>query len=331
MRVAGAWIGLGLGDVSDEVRAIKNFLRRKFSYARDLDDSRVYDGHLVTVVADMQARYAAQGKIGAHVPGVINAETKYAMGYLPRPSKPKPVVFTVEGHLASMWNGPAADVGRAAELEGVARWQPVGYDNVSLPFRNWTGVSELRRLLADRTLLPPGTPWAMCIYSQGAIIGSTVWLQDIAPPTGSLHWRLKDWRATIAYGNPYREVDIVAPWIADPPRPGTHGISPTRMTNTPAAWQEVARRGDIYAENTPDDAGEHKSAIYLAVQNQWSGHPDSVLSQLIEISQRPVPEMLAVIKAVTSGAMFLGDASPHAGYDLRPCIDHVRSRLVRSH
>ena len=71
-----------------------------------------------------------------------------------------------------------------------------------------TLIDPLRRLLADRTLLPPGTPWAMCIYSQGAIIGSTVWLQDIAPPTGSLHWRLKDWRATIAFGNPYREVDI---------------------------------------------------------------------------------------------------------------------------
>ena len=91
----GRGVGLGLGDVSDEVRAIKTFLRRKFSYARDLDDSRVYDGHLVTVVADMQARYAAQGKIGAHVPGVINVETKYAMGYLPRQPKPKPVIFTV--------------------------------------------------------------------------------------------------------------------------------------------------------------------------------------------------------------------------------------------
>lgn len=331
MRVAGMWVGLGFGDVSDEVRAIKAFLRRKFSYAAHLADTSLYDELMVAVVAEMQSRYAAQGKIGDHTPGIINVETKYAMGYLPRPTAPKPVVFTVEGHLASMWHGPAADTGRALEQNGVSRWQPVGYDNVSLPFRNWTGTGELRRLLADRTLLPPGTPWAMCIYSQGAIVGSTVWLQDIAPPTGSLHWRLKDWRATIAFGNPYREVDIVAPWIADPPRPGTHGISPTRMTNTPAAWQEVARRGDIYAENTPDDAGEHKSAIYLAVQNQWSGHPDSLLSQLIEISQRPVPEMLAVIKAVTSGAMFLGDASPHAGYDLRPCIDHVRSRLVRSH
>ena len=331
MRVAGAWIGLGLGDVSDEVRAIKTFLRRKFSYARDLDDSRVYDGHLVTVVAEMQARYAAQGKIGAHVPGVINVETKYAMGYLPRPVKPKPVVFTVEGHLASMWNGPAADVGRAAELEGVAKWQPVGYDNVSLPFRNWTGTTELRRLLADRTLLPPGTPWAMCIYSQGAIVGSTVWLQDILPATGSLHWRLKDWRATVAFGNPYRERDVVAPWVSNPPRPGTQGISPTRMTDTPAAWREVAHRGDIYAENTPDDAGEHKTSIYLAVMNRWSGHPDSLLSQLVEIVQRPIPETLALIDAVTSGVMFLGDMSPHAGYNLAPCIDHVRTALKETH
>lgn len=324
------WVGLGLGDSSEEIRAIKAFLRTKFSYARELKDTSVFDEQMVAVVAEMQSRYQAAGKIGAHTPGIINVETKYAMGYLPRPVKPKPVVFTVEGHLASMWMGPAADTGRALEVEGVCRWQPVGYDNVSLPFRNDTGVRELKRLLSDRDLLPPGTPWGMCIYSQGGIVGSRVWLEDIAPAHGSLHWRLKDWRATIAYGNPYRQNGVVAEWVTDPARPGTQGISPFRMTQTPPSWKEVAHRGDLYAENRPNAAGEHKSAIYLAVQNQWSGHPDSLLSQVIEIAQRPLPEMLAVIEAVANGVMFVGNSAPHYRFDLRPPIDHMRGQLLRS-
>lgn len=331
MRVAGQWVGLGLGDVSDEVRAIKAFMRRKFSYAKDLKDTSLYDEQMVNTVAEMQRRYAASRQIGAHTPGIINVETKMAMGFLPRPVKPKPVLFTVEGHMSSMWMGPCAETARVLEQQGVCRWQPVGYNNTALPFDNASGIRELRRLLADRTLLPPGTPWGMAIFSQGAIVGSEVWLRDIAPANGSLNWRLRDWRATLAFGSPYRERDVVAPWVADPPRPGTQGISNTRMVGTPRHWAEVARRGDLYTENDTGDAGEHKTAIYMAVQSQWSGHPDSLLSQLLELTQRPTPEMLAMITAIGSGAMFLANMTPHGGYDLRPCIDFMRDRLLAPH
>lgn len=321
-------MGLGLHDSSTEIRNIKAFMRRKFSYAVQLDDTTVYDAQMVDAVAQMQKRYAAAGKIGAHTPGVINVETKYAMGFLPRPVKPRPVVFSIEGHLANMFLGPAADTAKALEAEGVCRAQPVGYDNVSLPFRNDTGIRELKRLLADRTLLPAGTPWAMTMYSQGAIVGSEVWLNDVLPKTGSLHWRLNDWRGTIAFGSPYRQKDVVAGWVPDPPRPGTQGMSNRRMTGTPGAWKEVARKGDLYAENTADDKGEFKTAVYMAVQNKWSGDPDSLLSQMFELAQRPVPEMLAMIQAIANGAMFLGNMQAHAGFDLSPCIHHLRTQLT---
>ena len=327
VRVAGVWVGLGIGDSSDEIRALKAFMRRKFSYAATLADSSLYDSQMVNAVADMQKRYAAAGKIGQHTLGVINVETKYAMGWLVRPTKPKPVVFTVEGHLSSMWMGPCAETGKWLESQGLCRWQPVGYDNVSLPFKNSTGINELKRLLGDRNLLPVGTPWAMCIFSQGGIVGSEVWMKDILPKTGSLHWRLQDWRGTLAFGNPYREKDVIAEWVNDPPRPGTQGISHLRLQNTPSYWKEVSRRGDLYAENKPDQAGEYRTAIYLAVQNKWSGNPDSLLNQLVELAQRPIPEILAMIKAISSGAMFLGNMGSHGGYDLPPCIDFLRQRL----
>ena len=321
------WVGLGLGDVSPEVRAVKAHMRKKFSYAKDLADTSLYDEQMVKAVTEMQRRYGKQ--IGAHTPGIVNLETKYAMGFLPRPVKPRPVIFTVEGHLSSMWVGPCAEVARHLETQGVVKWQPVGYNNVSLPFDNRSGEAELRRLLSDTVLLPPGTPWGMCIFSQGGIVGSSVWLKDIAPVTGSLHWRLKDWRATLAFGNPYRQQGVVAEWIPDPPRPATMGISNVRMTNTPRdRWKEIARRGDLYTENEPGDSGEMKTAIYMAVQNKWSGHPDALLSQLFELSQRPAAEFLAVVKAITSGVMFLGNMSPHGGYDLRPCIEFMRDRIT---
>jgi hypothetical protein len=198
---------------------------------------------------------------------------------------------------------------------------------VSLPFKNHTGIRELKRLLGDRDLLPLGTPWAMCIFSQGGIVGSEVWINEVLNPAGSLHWRLKDWRGTLAFGNPYREKDSIAEWVNDPPRSGTQGISPIRLEDTHPWWKEVSRRGDLYAENLPDEAGEYRTAIYLAVQNKWSGHPDSLLNQLVELAQRPIPEMLGMIKAITSGVMFLGNMQSHGGYDLGPCINFLRQQL----
>lgn len=327
MRVAGQWVGLGLGDTSEEVRALKDHMRRKFSYAK-LADTTLYDVPMVNAVTEMQKRYKAAGKIGAHTPGIINLETKYAMGFLPRPERPRPVLFTVEGHMSNMWVGPCAETARMLESEGVCRWQPVGYNSTKLPFDNDSGIRELTRLLGDRTLLPHGTKWGVVCFSQGAIIGAETFLQNVFPRAGSLHWRLDSWAGTISFGSPYRELNTIADWVTDPPRPGTEGISDRRMVNTPDQWKEVARRGDLYAEvYAGQPATEHKRAVYKAVQSEWFGHPDSLLSQLIEIYERPVPEMLAVIQAITNGVMFLGNMQPHGGYDLKPCIDWMRGRL----
>lgn len=326
MRLNGVYVGLGLGDHSEEIRAIRAFMRTKFSYARLLEDTTEYDAALATVVSDMQARYEAAGKLrrGDYIPGVINVATKLAMGYL---KKAKPVVFTVEGHLADMFVGPCAFTAKELENQGIARWQPVGYDNVALPFNNQSGVDELGRLFSDTKAFPLGTPWAWCIFSQGGIVGCRFYLEHIRPPAGRHHNRLNDMRAAIAFGNPYRQKDVIAEWVPDPPKRGTQGISNTRMTDTPAWWKEVSRTGDLYAENPTGNAGEHRTAIYRAVQRELTGD-DSLAEQVWEIVTGGGKELWAVFEAIVGGVKFLANMGPHGAYDLGPGIDHLRRRLA---
>lgn len=335
MRVGGAYVGLGIGDSSEEVRKIKAHMRRKFSYAKDLVDTTLYDEQMVTIVAEMQRRYVYAGKLrtDGFMVGVINLATKVAMGYANPPVKPRPIIFTIEGHMSNPWNGPCAYTAQALEEQGVAWWQPVNYDTVRLPFNNQSGIDEFCRLLSLTELddgrggkrpFPAGTPFGYMHFSQGAIVGSRTYLEHLRPENGKLHWRLKDLKRVIAAGNPYREKGVVAEWIADPPKPNTQGISNVRMDNTPAFWKEVARKGDLYTENTEDDAGEDKTAIYMAVQNQWWGHNDSLFNQLSELIKRPLVEGIAMFKAITSGVMFLGNMGPHGMYDLDPWINWMR-------
>ncbi len=50
MKIGGVWIGLGPGDSSEEVQHIKAHLRRKFSYAKHLADTPLYDREMWSVV-----------------------------------------------------------------------------------------------------------------------------------------------------------------------------------------------------------------------------------------------------------------------------------------
>lgn len=241
----------------------------------------------------------------------------------------KPVVFTVEGHLANMFAGPCAFTAKALEDQGVCRWQPVGYDNVSLPFKNQSGIDELTRLLSDTTLLPPGTPWGLIIFSQGGIVGCEVFLRHIRPEGGKLHWRLKDLKGVIAFGNPYREKNVIAPWVPDPPKANTQGIADIQLTNTPEYWREVSRTGDLYAENPDNEVGLNCTAIYKIVsQSSWSGGPAGMLQRVIDLLGNPFDGFIDIAMAIIRGVMFVGNMGPHGIYDLGPCIDFMRNRLT---
>lgn len=322
-----------LNDRGPHVRRWRGVMAARFGgYARKLGplplDTDVYGPRAESWQREYETR------TGQLVDGIVSDADLLALGVVNEPPKPvvKPVLFTVEGHNSDMFVGPCAFTAKALEDEGVCRWQPIGYNNTALPFDNQSGIDELARLVGSTVLdngtpFPPGTPWGMNIFSQGGIVGSRFFLEHVRPTNGRLHWRLKDFRGCLAFGNPYRENGVIAEWVPDPPRPNTQGISDVRMTFTPPNWKEVSRHGDLYAENEVSNSGEHKTAIYKAVQNQWTG-TDSIVQQLVEIGLNPAPELIAVATAIVSGVRFLFDMGRHGTYDLAPCVDFMRARLT---
>jgi hypothetical protein len=340
MKVAGQWVGLGLNDSSDEVRKIKAYMRKKFSYAVNLSDTTLFDQATAIAVAEMQRRYNAAGKLatGSYTPGIINVETKYVMGYAVRPVKPKPIVITVEGHMSNMWFGPCAFIGSQLEQEGLCHHQPVAYDRTSLPFNNKSGVDEVVRLLSQDRLgpngdwpFPPDLDWYLLGFSQGAIITGKVWLDKLRPakPRTLLAARRDHLQRAIAFGDPYREKDVCAEWVPDPPRPGTKGISDRLMDNTPPWWKVHSRHGDLYSENPDNEDGLNRTAIYkIAAENSWTGGPASILNRIgVDLLQDPVDGVYDIAKSIIGGIMFLGNMQPHGGYDLGPPTDYIRRGL----
>ena len=336
MRVAGAWLGWGLGDHSSKdftVRDAKRFMRGKFpSYAGTLADTNLFDQAMFDAVYEMQRRYNAAGKL--HPPtGILDLDTQIVMGFRKPPPKVLPIIFTVEGHLSNMFAGPCAFVASTLEAQGVCHWQPVGYDCVSLPFRNQTGVAELVRLLSCDRLgpnnswpFPDDLPWGLMGFSQGAIVTGKTWLQQLRPATGGrLAARRDHLRRAISFGDPYREKNVIAEWVPDPPKKGTQGISDVRMDNTPPWWKVHSRHGDLYSENPDDEVGLNRTAIYkIASENSWAGGPAALLNRILDAVTDPVDGVVDIALAILGGAMFLGRMESHGAYDLNPCIEHMR-------
>ena len=322
---AGNYIGLGLDDSSDEIRKIKAFMRRKFSYAELLDDSPLYDAAMATVVSDMQWRYVQAGKLTStdFTPGVINLATKIVMGYLTPTAKVLPVVFTVAGHLGGLFDGPAYLTAKVLEDQGRCRVQPVGYDNVAIPFNNTSGYVELDRLVRG---LAVDTPFCVLSHSQGAII-ATDYLEKVALPSQKRgEGPFRGFRGGIAFGNPRRPMGVVAPWVADPPPPDAEGIANDCLPGQLPNVAEVSQRGDLYADKKRDAGGEDKTAVYQAVLGRFTG-TDSLAEQMWEIVTDLGPEMWAVFSAIVDGVRFAADQSPHTVFDLGPCVGYLDSLL----
>lgn len=341
MRIGSQWVGLGLGDANEEVRKIKALMRKKFSYARGLADTSLFDDQMVSAVIEMQKRFNKAGQLpdGKFTYGIINIETKYVMGFLPRPIKPKPIVITVEGHCSDMWIGPCAYIGSLLEQEGLCRHQPIAYDRFALPFNNKSGVDEVLRILNCANIgpnnswpFPPDLKWYLLGFSQGAIITGKVWLDHLrnAPAGSLLAARRDNLNRAISFGDPYREKNVCAEWVPDPPLPDTQGISDRRMDNTPKWWKVHSRHGDLYSENPDDEVGLNRTAIYkVAAENSWNGGPASIIARLgVDLFSDPADGIYDVVKSILGGVMFLANMTPHGGYDLNPAVDYVRRGLL---
>lgn len=328
-----------IGDHGPGFRDFQLFLNAKFSSYSHLKIDEYYGLDEAKVVAEAMRRYNLQpsymtitldGK-PVNVEGAI-ATNEFLVKANYRPIRP--VIFTVEGHGSNMFVGPCAFTAQVLEQQGVAWWQPVGYDNFSLPFKNQTGVDELVRLISATTLygprgearpFPTGTPWGLMGFSQGGIVTGKVFLEYLRPASGSLNWRLKDLKRAIAFGNPYREKDVIAEWVPDPPTKGTQGISDVRIDNTPPWWKEHSRHGDLYAENPDNEVGLDCTAVYkIIAESSWVGGPAGMLARVLDIVGNPFDGFADMAMAIIRAAMFAGNAGPHGIYDLGPCVEWMR-------
>lgn len=323
-NAAGQWIGWGLGDDSPTVLDMKRHLRRKFSYAAGLTDTTVYDQLMVDVVRIMQVRY------GIEPHGRMDYATQLKCGYANPAVKPKPVIFTVEGHMSNMFVGPAYATARALEERGLVTVQPIGYLNTALPFRSQTGIDEVVRFLCQDALdngtpFPLGTPWGMCGFSEGSIVIGRAFMEHIRPEHGRAHHRLADLKRVIAFGDPLRGLNRCAPWVPDPPKRNTRGIAPVCLEDPPDYWQSHSRTGDMYSENPDTEVGLDRSAVYkIVAESKWSGGEAGMWERILDIIRDPADGLMDVALAIAGGVKFLTDMSPHGAYDLDPCIEYMR-------
>ena len=327
MRIGGSWVGLGLLDSSAEIQQIKAFLRKKFSYAAHLADTPLFDQQMFDVVFEMQTRYHQAGKLGPPN-GIIDVATKIVCGYL-KPEQPpdtRPVLFTVCGTGVPWWVGPDADAARAVQDRWL--WQPVGYRAAPFPMNQSAqeGRNELARLFDVHRIRIEKYGCALMGYSQGAIVTSECWTHDLLPDSGRLRWARSSVLKAVTFGNPMRQQGRV--W-ADPgaaPAPSSsHGIADRLLTDTPQWWRDYAHAGDLYTD-VQGQSGENKTAIYKIVMGArvFQG-PDSILAQILELTQAPVSEAVAMFQAIIdAGMFFVRKTGPHINYDPRPAIDYLR-------
>lgn len=329
-----AWIGWQPGMTGLPIQRAKKELFRRFSYAKNLDDSTFFDWELEKVLTQYQRAKNFSGyKPQLRTDGVLDYNTQLALG-LVVPPKPRTVgtLFTVAGTAANMWQGYPADVGRACE--DVWFFQPVNYPAQAFPMNPsvQAGRAELKRLIREK----PGKI-ALAGYSQGAIVTSLVWMQDILSPSGELHDRLNDVVASVTYGNPMRELGKANGNLkAGIPMPKGRGIADTLLTNTPDWWLDFAHGAnsplgrDIYTDTPNDDAGENMTAMFRVVQDV-SGFigPNSLLEQFGEMFTNPVKELPALFRAIYFGGAFVAAQPfatyPHCSYDIGPAVKFLRS------
>ena len=320
MKVAGVWVGYGPGDPPNpKVRDFKAHLKRKYTWVREspLDDGPNYTEQLAAVVKELQRRTWLPQT------GILDYATQVRSGFITAP-KVKPVLLTVCGTGVPWSIGPDADVARAVERK--YRWQPVGYPATPFPMSQSVAAGR-QQLIAQcerwrQDIITAGC--ALIGYSQGAIVISEAWMQDIRPDNGRLAWMRPHLKKAVTFGNPMREQGRAWSDGLAITKPDSRGIADVLITDTPGWWRDYAHAGDLYTD-VRGEAAEYKTAIYKIIMGTriLSG-PDSLLAQLAELGQAPTVEGIAMMQALLDAGMFFGARTgPHINYRTQPAVDYL--------
>lgn len=351
---AGAYVGLGLGDTDDPtlprtapnwhaVTLLNQELSRKYAWARSLGviPGATYGPATAAAIREFCIRTGLPEVDDAKGNAVANLAIRKRLGSYPPPAPVLPIFFTIEGHASDMNFGPVADTASQLESEGLCHHQPIGYLDNDIPFNNGSGVQEMARQLSMTRLeigwpFPPGTPWIWGHYSQGGIVGYDTHAAYLAPGR-PLEYRENDRLGTLAYGDPCRATDSIAPWaIGQISKTGTHGLDPLKRYGLPGCpaqpdnFMDDYREGDIFAENDDSLAGQMKAAVYQAVArgNILSGQ-FALATELANTFKQPLSSVIAIFEAIISGISFLGqNPNPHySPYDTGGGLNWCRGLL----
>lgn len=291
-------------------------LKRFRSYALGVDGLPLRDDAYFGF-DELKVQREYERRTGQPQDGVVSDRDLAALGLA------QPVIVTMEGHMSNMWFGPCADNARRLQQEGIAYWQPCGYNSNQLPFDNPSGVQALvdlfsSEVLPDGTPFPRGTRAGIIGFSQGAMVVSDFLEQKVLPLDAPLHWRLPDIKRTLCLGNPRRERGKCAPWADNPPPPDTSGIMVHRQfittgTALEGIHQENANVGDLFAQNTNDRAGWDKEAIAkIVTENSWVGGPAAIFTRVLALLGNVPAEAIPALKALISAIMFAAsNPNPH--------------------
>lgn len=201
----GQWIGWGLGDRGKDVAAIKAWLRPRYSYARNLNDSDVFDQELQKVCVEARRRVGLsnEGKLF----GVWDWQLQVKLGYR-KTSQPQQVVancYIIPGTWAGPLDGPPHWV---MDWVDKSRFREIGIAYLARGFLNPDPNTSYEESLRDgitktiaAILANPG-PIVLIGYSQGADVA--VHVMHEFEPGGRLASRRADLKRVICFGNPGR-------------------------------------------------------------------------------------------------------------------------------
>ncbi|MCV7434795.1 hypothetical protein [Mycolicibacterium bacteremicum] len=323
-----------IGDRDPSIIDAKRKLRA-YSYGQGLGETDEYTvafGTALLLFKNKRNEQIARGQV-RNMPGMalttaldwaVKKNLKIPPYDKPEVPKARPVVFTVQGHMGGMFDGPAYFTARDLELRGLVDVQPVWYDNTKKPFNNRHGVSQLDALVNNPLELPPNTPFAVLAHSQGSIVFCDWWEQICQPNLG--RWPYNQFKGGINFGNPRRPRGVVASWISDKPKPESEGLDPDCLDGPIPGVEEVSRDGDLYTNKIPGTgAAEWTQAVYLAVARGRVFGNDTLAEEIGELAMRfgnPV-EILSMFQAIVIGVRGVAQLREHGDFDLRPCVDHT--------
>jgi len=237
-------------------------------------------------------------------------------------------LFTLNGTdtlFADTYPQTVAPVGRRVDEDYWSAYA-IEYPAATVPLQDSIddGVANL---VAAVQALKPGTPFAFSGESQGAVVASLVYENELLDVGGAIHDRLSDFVGGVMFGNPRRKLGEVAPGIADPG--GTGFATNDLMVSVPASWYEYVLDGDIAAALSTSLAS-WGGLVYDFATQDWDGNPWTVVQTVINGFGNPLGSLSKLIRALESLIGFVGKNSssiPHGNYGITP-IDTATGTLT---